>query len=160
MLNVTLICVGKMREKHYIAAFQEYEKRLGAFCRFSLIELPEQRLPERPAQKEIDAALEKEAQSILDHVPKGAALVAMCVEGTELSSETLAERLTLWQNGGTSRLCFVVGGSFGLHDTVKRAAQLKLSMSRMTFPHHLARVMLMEQIYRACTINAGTQYHK
>lgn len=160
MLNVTLICVGKMREKHYIAAFQEYEKRLGAFCRFSLIELPEQRLPERPAQKEIDAALEKEAQSILDHVPKGAALVAMCVEGTELSSETLAERLTQWQNGGTSRLCFVVGGSFGLHDTVKRATQLKLSMSRMTFPHHLARVMLMEQIYRACTINAGAQYHK
>lgn len=160
MLNITLICVGKMREKHYIAAFQEYEKRLGAYCRFSLTELPEQRLPERPAEKEIDAALEKEARAILEHVPKGAVLVAMCVEGKTLSSEALANRLAQWQTGGVSRLCFVVGGSFGLHDSVKRAAQMKLSMSPMTFPHHLARVMLMEQIYRACTINAGTQYHK
>ena len=160
MLNVTLICVGKMREKHYIAAFNEYEKRLGAFCRFTLAELPEQRLPERPVQKEIDAALEKEARAILEHVPKGAALIAMCVEGKSMSSETLAHRFTEWQNAGVSRLCFVVGGSFGLHDSVKQAAQLKLSMSEMTFPHHLARVMLMEQIYRACTINAGTQYHK
>ena len=160
MLNITLICVGKLREKHYIAAYQEYEKRLGAFCRFSLVELPEQRLPERPAQKEIDAALEKEARAILEHVPKGAALIAMCVEGKGMTSEALAERLRAWQNGGVSRLCFVVGGSFGLHETVKRAAGLRLSMSQMTFPHHLARVMLMEQIYRACTINAGTQYHK
>ena len=160
MLNVTLICVGKMREKHYIAAFQEYEKRLGAFCRFTLTELPEQRLSDRPAQREIDAALEKEANAILEHVPKGAALIAMCVEGKGMSSEKLAERFQEWQNSGASRLCFVVGGSFGLHDSVKRAAQLKLSMSQMTFPHHLARVMLMEQIYRACMINAGTQYHK
>ena len=160
MLNVTLICVGKMREKHYIAAFQEYEKRLGAFCRFTLTELAEQRLPERPTEKEIDAALEKEARAILEHVPKGAALITMCVEGQSLSSEALAERFTAWQNSGASRLCFVVGGSFGLHERVKRASQLRLSMSAMTFPHHLARVMLMEQIYRACTINAGTQYHK
>lgn len=160
MLNVHLICVGKMREKHYTAAFEEYEKRLGAFCRFSLTELPEQRLPERPAQKEIDAALEKESRAILEHVPKGAVLIAMCVEGQSLSSEALAERFAAWQNGGASRLCFVVGGSFGLHESVKQAAQLKLSMSKMTFPHHLARVMLTEQIYRACTINAGTQYHK
>ena len=160
MLNVTLICVGKMREKHYTAAFDEYEKRLGAFCRFSLVELPEQRLPERPAQSLIAAALEKEAAAILEHVPKGAALIAMCVEGKDMSSEALAQRFLDWQNGGVSRLCFVVGGSFGLHPTVKQAAQLKLSMSAMTFPHHLARVMLMEQIYRACMINAGTQYHK
>jgi 23S rRNA (pseudouridine1915-N3)-methyltransferase len=93
-------------------------------------------------------------------VPKGAALIAMCVEGKGMSSEKLAERFQEWQNSGASRLCFVVGGSFGLHDSVKRSAQLKLSMSQMTFPHHLARVMLMEQIYRACMINAGTQYHK
>lgn len=160
MLNVTLICVGRMREKHYTAAFQEYEKRLGAFCRFSLIELPEQRLSERPAQKEIDLALDREADAILEHVPKGAALVAMCIEGRGMSSEALAQRFLDWQNTGVSRLCFVVGGSFGLHARVKQAAQLKLSMSAMTFPHHLARVMLMEQIYRACMINAGTQYHK
>ena len=160
MLNMTLICVGKMREKHYIAAFQEYEKRLGAFCRFQVVELPEQRLPERPSQKEIDAALEKEAENILAHVPKGAACIAMCVEGKAMSSEALAQQFLNWQNAGVSRLCFVVGGSFGLHRSVKQAAQLKLSMSAMTFPHHLARVMLMEQIYRASTINAGIQYHK
>ena len=160
MLNITLICVGKMREKHYIAAFEEYEKRLGAFCRFSLAEVPEQRLPDRPAPKEIDAALSREADAILQQVPKGAALVAMCIEGKTMPSETLAERFLRWQNEGVSRLCFAVGGSFGLHPRVKQAAQLKLSMSPMTFPHHLARMMLMEQIYRAFTINAGTQYHK
>ena len=160
MFSVTLIAVGKLKEAFYRDAAAEYEKRLGAFCRFSLIELPEQRLPERPAPKEIDAALEKEAEVILAHLPKGAALVAMCVEGKTMPSEALAERFLRWQNEGVSRLCFAVGGSFGLHPRVKQAAQLKLSMSPMTFPHHLARVMLMEQIYRAFTINAGTQYHK
>ena len=128
MLSVTILCVGKMREKHYIAAFAEYEKRLGAFCRFELQEIPEQRLPDRPAPKEIDAAL-------ADYI----------------------ERL---QNAGTSHLCFIVGGSFGLSERVKAASSLRLSMSAMTFPHHLARVMLAEQIYRAFTILNGSQYHK
>ena len=135
MLSITLVCVGKMRETYYISAFAEYAKRLGAYCRFDLVELPEQRLPERPSQKEIHAALEKEAQAIRARIPKGAAVIAMCVEGKLLSSEALDEGL-------------------------KREASLRLSMSPMTFPHHLARVMLAEQIYRACTINAGTQYHK
>ena len=160
MLSVTLLCVGKMREKHYIAAFSEYEKRLGAYCRFDLKEIPEQKLPDRPAPKEIENALEKEGREILGAVPKGAAVIAMCVEGTQLSSPALAERIEKLQNRGVSHLCFVVGGSFGLHAHVKRAAQLRLSMSEMTFPHHLARVMLAEQIYRAFTILNGTQYHK
>ena len=147
MLSITLVCVGKMRETYYISAFAEYAKRLGAYCRFDLVELPEQRLPERPSQKEIHAALEKEAQ-------------AMCVEGKLLSSEALARQLAGYAAGGTSKVCFLVGGSFGLDEGLKREASLRLSMSPMTFPHHLARVMLAEQIYRACTINAGTQYHK
>ena len=160
MLSITLVCVGKMRETYYISAFAEYAKRLGAYCRFDLVELPEQRLPERPSQKEIHAALEKEAQAIRARIPKGAAVIAMCVEGKLLSSEALARQLAGYAAGGTSKVCFLVGGSFGLDEGLKREASLRLSMSPMTFPHHLARVMLAEQIYRACTINAGTQYHK
>ena len=150
MLSITLVCVGKMRETYYISAFAEYAKRLGAYCRFDLVELPEQRLPERPSQKEIHAALEKEAQAIRARIPKGKLL----------SSEALARQLAGYAAGGTSKVCFLVGGSFGLDEGLKREASLRLSMSPMTFPHHLARVMLAEQIYRACTINAGTQYHK
>lgn len=160
MLSVTILSVGKMREKHYISAFSEYEKRLSAFCRFDLQEIPEQRLPDRPSQKEIDAALEREAGEILRRIPKGAAVIAMCVEGRQLSSPDFAVHLQRLQNMGTSHVCFLVGGSFGLHPSVKQAAGLRLSMSEMTFPHHLARVMLAEQIYRAFTILQGAQYHK
>ena len=144
MLSITLVCVGKMRETYYISAFAEYAKRLGAYCRFDLVELPEQRLPERPSQKEIHAALEKEAQAIRARIPKGAAVIAMCVEGKLLSSEALARQLAGYAAGGTSKVCFLVGGSFGLDEGLKREASLRLSMSPMTFPHHLARVMLAE----------------
>lgn len=160
MLSVKLICVGKMRETYYTAAFAEYAKRLGAYCRFELLELPERHLPERPSPREIDAALEREGQEILRQIPKGAAVIAMCVEGRRMSSTALAQQLAAYASGGVSKLCFVVGGSFGLHPTVKQTASLCLSMSDMTFPHHLARVMLMEQIYRAFTIQEGTRYHK
>ena len=160
MQRVTVLCVGKLKEKFYIDAAAEYVKRLQRHCKLELIELPEQRLPERPSQKEIHAALEKEAQAIRARIPKGAAVIAMCVEGKLLSSEALARQLAGYAAGGTSKVCFLVGGSFGLDEGLKREASLRLSMSPMTFPHHLARVMLAEQIYRACTINAGTQYHK
>ena len=146
MLSVTILCVGKMREKHYIAAFAEYEKRLGAFCRFELQEIPEQRLPDR--------------QEIFRRIPKGAVVISMCVEGKSLTSPALADYIERLQNAGTSHLCFIVGGSFGLSERVKAASSLRLSMSAMTFPHHLARVMLAEQIYRAFTILNGSQYHK
>lgn len=160
MLGVSLICVGKMKEKHYISAFEEYQKRLGAFCRFELIEIPEQRLSEDPSEKEIAAALEKEAAEIEKRIPNNAALVAMCVEGTQKSSPELAAQLQLWANSGISRLCFVVGGSFGMSERIKAKADLRLSVSKMTFPHHLFRVMLAEQIYRAFAINEGSRYHK
>ena len=133
MLSITLVCVGKMRETYYISAFAEYAKRLGAYCRFDLVELPEQRLPERPSQKEIHAALEKEAQAIRARIPKGAAVIAMCVEGKLLSSEALARQLAGYAAGGTSKVCFLVGGSFGLDEGLKREASLRLSMSPMTF---------------------------
>ena len=160
MLNVKLICVGKMREKFYIDAFEEYRKRLQAYCRLELVEITEQRLSDRPAEKEITAALEREGQEILKAVPADANLVALCVEGKQMPSEGMAELIAARENSGKPKLCFVIGGSFGLSPAVKSRADKRLSMSEMTLPHHLARVMLIEQVYRGFKINEGSQYHK
>ena len=149
-----------MREKFYLDAFSEYAKRLGAYCRFELTELAEVRLPDAPSQKEIAAALEKEATGIVKSIPTDAYTVALCVEGRQMPSEELAKLLSQREGSGKPRLCFIIGGSFGLSPRVKAAADLRLSMSEMTFPHHLARVMLMEQIYRGFKINEGSKYHK
>ncbi len=160
MLGVKMICVGRMREKFYLDAFAEYRKRLQPYCRFELIEPNEQRLPEHPSEKEIAAALEREAQEILKAVPSDARLVALCVEGRQVPSEGLAEMIAETENSGKPKICFVIGGSYGLAPSVKNRADCCLSMSRMTFPHHLARVMLIEQLYRAFKINEGAHYHK
>ena len=160
MLSVKLICVGKMREKFYSDAFAEYAKRLQGYCRLELVELTEQRLPENPSAKEIAAALDKEAQDILRTIPADAYVAALCVEGKLLSSADVAELIAARENSGKPRLCFLIGGSYGMADQVKACADLKLSMSKMTFPHHLARVMLAEQIYRGFKINEGSRYHK
>lgn len=160
MLTVKLLCVGKLKERYFAEAFAEYQKRLGAFCRFTLEELPEQRLSDAPSEKEIAAVLERERSEIEKRIPSGAALCAFCVEGALKSSEELAAQLAAWQNGGRSAVCFLIGGSFGLSESLKRRADLRLSVSKMTFPHHLFRVMAAEQIYRAFTINEGMKYHK
>lgn len=160
MLSVKLICVGKMRERFYIDAFNEYAKRLQAYCRFECVELTEQRLSDNPSEKEIAAALEKEAAEIMKAIPPDAYLCAMCVEGSQFPSEEMGRLIRQRENSGKPKLCFVIGGSFGLSDTVKKRAELRLSMSKMTFPHHLARVMLAEQIYRGFKINEGSRYHK
>lgn len=160
MTSVTLICVGKMKEKHYISAAEEYIKRLGGYCKTEVIELNEQRLPDDPSPAERDAALKREAEAISAKIPKGAAVVAMCIEGKQQSSEELAATFARYASSGVSKLCFLIGGSFGMHDSIKQRADVKLSMSKMTFPHHLARVMLLEQIYRAFKINEGSRYHK
>ena len=159
MLDITVICVGRLKERFYIDAAQEYIKRLGAFCRVKVTELQEAHRG-RGGQGETAAALLREGEAILSAVPKGAAIIAMCVEGRQMSSEELALALEDMAGKGISKLCFIIGGSDGLHDSVKNAAQLRLSMSRMTFPHHLARVMLLEQIYRAFSISQGGKYHK
>ena len=160
MLAVKLICVGRMREKYYTDAFSEYEKRLSAYCRFELLEINEERLPESPSENEILKALSKERDSILKAVPKDAYVIALCVEGKQIPSEKLASVLHEREESGRPRLCFIVGGSYGLSEDVKKAADCRLSMSEMTFPHHLARVMLAEQIYRGFKINEGSAYHK
>lgn len=155
MPGLTFVFVGKMRERYYIDAFEEYYKRLGAFTKPELREIAEERLPEQPSEKEISQALGREAGEILKAVPRGAYTVALCVEGRAMSSEELALAIE-----GKPKLCFIVGGTFGLDESVKRRADLRLSMSKMTFPHHLARVMLAEQVYRAFTIMNGGRYHK
>lgn len=160
MLNVKLICVGKMKEKFFIDAFNEYQKRLSAYCRFELVELNEQRLPENPSDKEISSALERECADILKAIPSDAYVTAMCVEGRQMPSEGMGRLIAERENSGKPKLCFIIGGSFGLSPTVKARADKKLSMSEMTFPHHLARVMLAEQIYRGFKINEGSRYHK
>ena len=160
MLNVKFICVGRMRERFYLDAFAEYQKRMSAYCRLELTEPTEQRLPERPSQAEIDAALEKEAAEILRAIPSDAYVVALCVEGRQFPSEYMAQLVEERENSGKPKLCFVVGGSYGLSETVKKRADLRMSMSKMTFPHHLARIMLAEQLYRGYKIREGSRYHK
>lgn len=160
MRTVTLICVGKLKEPFYLAAAAEYQKRLSPLCKLHLIELPEARLPAQPTPAQVQQALEREAALILDKVPAGSALIPLCIEGRMLSSPELARQMERWAVQGQSALTFVIGGSFGLHERVKERGVFRLSMSPMTFPHHLARVMLLEQLYRSFQINTGTRYHK
>ncbi|MBR1456622.1 MAG: 23S rRNA (pseudouridine(1915)-N(3))-methyltransferase RlmH [Oscillospiraceae bacterium] len=160
MLAIRFVCVGKMRERFYTDAFAEYAKRLGAYCRFECVEPAEVRLPDKPSQAEINAALAKEAVDIVKWFQPDTYVVALCVEGRQMPSEAMARLLSERENSGKPKLCFVIGGSYGLSDTVKQRADLRLSMSEMTFPHHLARVMLAEQVYRGFKIREGSKYHK
>ncbi len=160
MQSVKIICVGKLKEAFYEQAVKEYTKRLTAFCKLEIEELPEVKLPQDPSKAEIDAALLKEGESVKSRIPKGSAVIAMCIEGKGMSSEGFGELMEDFALKGASKLCFVIGGSFGLSKEVKAMAQFKLSMSAMTFPHHLARVMLLEQIYRGFNIISGGKYHK
>lgn len=155
-----VICVGKLKERFYMDAAAEYVKRLSRHCKLELVELPEQRLPESPSPAEIEKALAKEAEAIRGKLPPSSSLVALCVEGRMRSSEELAQLLATWGNRGEKCLVFLIGGSFGLHPSIKAQAWVQLSMSPMTFPHHLARVMLLEQIYRGYQILEGSKYHK
>ena len=160
MFDITLITMGKLKEKFYISAAEEYKKRLGGYCKFTLLELPEVRLPENPSPAEISAGLEKEADLIFTKIPKGAWFCVFTPEGKELSSEGFADRLKEVKNSGKSSACFLIGSSFGMAPRVKQKADFKLSIGPMTFPHHLARIMVLEQLYRAEAIQAGSKYHK
>ena len=146
MQRVTVLCVGKLKEKFYLEAAAEYVKRLQRFCKLELVELPESRLPESPSPADVQRALAAEAVAIRERLPKGGAVIALCIEGKTCSSVELSHRMEEL--------------AVGLDESLKRQADWRLSMSPMTFPHHLARIMLLEQIYRAYQISAGTKYHK
>lgn len=160
MFDITLIAMGKLKEPFYINAAAEYEKRLKGYCRFSIVELPETRLSDTPSPAEIAAGLEKEADQILTKIPRGAWFCVLTPEGKMLSSEALAEKMAEIKLSGKSSACFLIGSSFGISPRIKQLADFKLSISPMTFPHHLARVMVLEQIYRSEAIQNGSKYHK
>lgn len=160
MQRVTVLCVGKLKEKFYLEAAAEYVKRLQRFCKLELVELTESRLPESPSPAEVQRALAAEAAAIRERLPKGGAVIALCIEGKPCSSVELSRRMEELAVAGKTQLTFLIGGSVGLDESLKQQADWRLSMSPMTFPHHLARIMLLEQIYRAYQISAGTKYHK
>lgn len=161
MMNVNIIAVGKLKESYFREACAEYSKRLKTFCKLTVTELSESRLPESPSDKEIAAALSAEGKAMTVFLNgKNSFNIAMCIEGTALSSEKLAEKFRSESVSGNSTINFFIGSSFGLSAEIKQKCDLRLSMSEMTFPHMLARVMLLEQIYRVFQINGGGRYHK
>ena len=161
MLRINLITVGKLKEKYWRDAAAEYSKRLGAFCKLEIVELNECRLSDSPSDKEITAALDSEASAMAKYLDtNGAYNIAMCIEGKQLTSEELSALISSCGTKGCSTINLVIGSSFGIAESVKKRADFKLSMSRMTFPHQMARIVLLEQIYRAFQIEKGSKYHK
>ena len=159
-MNITVICLGKLKEKYLSDAVKEYSKRISPYGKLDIIELNPVKLPENPSETEIKTALEKEAIEIIKKIPQNAFIIPLCVEGELLSSEGLANKFNKISLSGKSNIVFIIGSSFGLADIIKEQAHLRLSFSKMTFPHQLMRVMLLEQIYRAFQINNNGKYHK
>lgn len=160
MLNIKLICIGKLKEKFYMEAEREYKKRLQGYCRLEIEVISECQRSDHPSAAQRETALMKEAEAIEQKIPKGSIIISMCIEGQTLSSEDLSEIFQKYSLNGDSKLCFVIGGSEGLSERMKEKSHLCLSMSKMTFPHHLARIMLLEQVYRCFKITEGGKYHK
>lgn len=160
MLEITVICVGKLKESFLRDACAEYTKRLSSLCKLNVIELQPEKLSDNPSKKEIENALAAEGKRIAEKIPDRAAVFSMCIEGKELSSEELSKKLFSLASSGTGSVAFIIGGSFGLAPFIKERSNLRLSVSKMTFPHQLFRVMLLEQIYRAIQIENGSKYHK
>lgn len=160
MLEISIIAVGDLKENYFKAAAEEYIKRLSAFCKLNIVEIKPEKAPLNPNQSEINNVLEKEGQEILKKIPTNSFVFSLCVEGKQMKSEKLAEKINDLAVSGKSKAVFIIGGSEGLSNAVKQKSDFKLSMSEMTFPHKLARVMLLEQIYRAFSINNNSKYHK
>ena len=160
MIKIKIIFIGTLKEKFFKDAFNEYQKRLATFCKFELIELDEYKIKSCPSEAEIEKCLEQESLRISAKIPDNSYVIAMCIEGTELSSQKFARYIENIAANQTSCICFIVGSSHGLAKNIKERADFLMSMSAMTFPHQLARVMLCEQIYRAFQISAGGKYHK
>ncbi len=159
MIKITIIALGRLKEKYLLEACNEYKKRLTRYCDLDIIELEPARLPDKPSKAEVESALQKEAELILKKIPQNSDVYTLCVEGKQLSSEKFAENIADSQNIGKS-VTFIIGSSYGLCESVKAMSKVKLSFSQMTFPHQLFRTMLLEQIYRAFKINEGGTYHK
>ncbi len=160
MLNVTILAVGKIKEKFLSDAINEYSKRLGRYCRLEIIRVKDDPTPDNPTDKERDIVLKREGERLIEKIPKGAYVIPLCIEGKQKSSEEFAKIMSEIPSGGKSEVVFIIGGSMGLWDRIKDMADIKLSFSKMTFPHQLMCVILLEQLYRAFNISGGGKYHK
>lgn len=160
MVSVTLIAVGKIKEKYLREALNEYAKRLSAYCKFEVVEVKDEKTPDSPSAREKQLVLEREGERISAKIPQGAAVVSLCVEGKQMTSERFAELISGYSIRGISKIAFIIGGSFGLDEKIKALSDVRLSFSEMTFPHMLMRVILAEQLYRGFTITEGKTYHK
>lgn len=159
-MNITVISVGKIKEKFFKAAIEEYAKRLSRYCRFEIVEVKDEKTPDNPSVREREMVLNTEGERIISKLPKNAKIISLCVEGESVSSEGLADIINEYCINGTGSIVFIIGGSMGLSDSVKKMSDIRLSFSKLTFPHMLMRVILSEQIYRAFTIIEGKTYHK
>ncbi len=160
MISITVLALGKLKEQYMREFSAEYEKRLTPFCKLQIEELAPERLPDDPSQSEITRALDAEAKRIASKIPPNAYVFAMCIEGKQMSSEAFSQKLSSLAVNGTSSVVFLLGSSFGLQEALKKRVDFRFSMSEMTFPHQMARVMLLEQLYRAFQIENGGKYHK
>ncbi|MBS4207130.1 23S rRNA (pseudouridine(1915)-N(3))-methyltransferase RlmH [Bacillus sp. FJAT-50079] len=159
-MNISIITVGKLKEKYLKQGIAEYVKRLSAYAKIDIIELPDEKAPEMLSENEMIQVKGKEGDRILAKIPADAHVIALAIEGKMMSSEELAERMDRLATYGKSKIVFVIGGSLGLSDEVMKRADESLSFSRMTFPHQLMRLILVEQVYRGFRINRGEPYHK
>ena len=160
MININFIVLGKLKEKYMKDFSAEYEKRLSGYCKLTVTELEPVKLSDNPSEQEIKNALAKETQMIKVKIPKNSFVFSMCIEGKQMSSEELSKKLEDIALSGKNNITFIIGSSFGLSDEIKQMSDYKFSMSKMTFPHKLARIMLIEQVYRALSITNNAKYHK
>lgn len=160
MINVTLIAVGKIKEKYFTDAIAEYSKRLTRYCKFNIIEVKDEPTPDNPSLREMELILDTEGERISSKLPKGGYIIPLCIEGKKISSTEFSNLIERTASMGKSEIVFIIGGSMGLSDKIKKLADFKLSFSDMTFPHQLMRVILSEQLYRAFNISEGGRYHK
>lgn len=160
MINITVIALGKLKEKYMRDFCDEYVKRLSAYCKLNIIELSPKALPDNPSQSEIEQALKSEAQMIKAKISPNSYVFSMCIEGKQMPSEAFSQKLSKLAIDGKSSIVFILGSSFGLDGEIKKISDERFSMSEMTFPHQMARVMLLEQLYRAFQIANGGKYHK
>lgn len=159
-MKIALVTVGKIKEKFYTDAIEEYGKRLSRYCKLEIIQVADEKTPDKASQAQERQIKEREGERILSQIRDGAYVIALAIEGTMMSSEELAAKIQSLAVGGKSQVVFVIGGSLGLSEAVMRRADEHLSFSEMTFPHQLMRVILLEQIYRSYRIIAGEPYHK
>jgi len=159
-MNITIISVGKIKEKYINSGIKEFTKRLSAYCKLKIIEVKDEPTKENMTESEENIIKKKEGEKIISKIPNGSYVITLCIEGKELSSEQLAEKLDSLALTGNSNITFIIGGSVGLHEEVIKISNMKLSFSKMTFPHQLMRLILLEQIYRSFRISRGEPYHK